>query len=102
MCTNNTFGRNCDNSCDCDSSRLADGVDNQVCDEATGACKCSSNWQGHFCMDDVNECRVRKDISSFKNVKFAIVPKNVLILIKRISDVSAINCQFGDFPNMIT
>lgn len=58
VCNGNTFGPNCDSPCGCNSSRLADDVGNQACNVTTGACKCSAQWQGYDCSEDVNECKV--------------------------------------------
>ncbi|XP_053406641.1 protocadherin Fat 4-like [Mercenaria mercenaria] len=66
VCTSNTYGRNCKEQCNCNTSRLIPNVDNQQCDIKTGACKCNENWVGYSC-EDKDEC-VNSSICSGSNV----------------------------------
>ena len=53
-CSNNKYGQNCSNTCDCNSQNTIDP--SQLCDIKHGTCLCNTNWTGMTCDDDVNEC----------------------------------------------
>lgn len=57
-CTNSTYGRNCAEQCNCNSSRLIFGVASRQCDIKNGTCKCNEHWIGDACETDVDECSV--------------------------------------------
>ncbi|KAK7492745.1 hypothetical protein BaRGS_00016050, partial [Batillaria attramentaria] len=46
-CTGNTYGVNCNETCECRGRG--------TCDKVKG-CQCNSGWTGTTCSDDVNEC----------------------------------------------
>ncbi|XP_053387695.1 uncharacterized protein LOC123541782 [Mercenaria mercenaria] len=54
QCTDNTFGENCTETCNCN---LANSVKvSQTCDTVSGKCQCKANWKGNTCDTDVDEC----------------------------------------------
>ncbi|XP_052772722.1 protocadherin Fat 4-like isoform X2 [Mya arenaria] len=55
-CGGNKYGRNCEHTCSCNSSRLLDPEAIQTCSISTGHCHCVSNWMGMDCSVDVDEC----------------------------------------------
>ncbi|XP_053387236.1 fibrillin-2-like [Mercenaria mercenaria] len=53
-CTDDTYGVDCTERCNCTAKHSADEI--QTCDTVTGKCKCKPNWKGDTCDEDVNEC----------------------------------------------
>lgn len=48
-CQNETWGVQCENQCDCNSTNT------QECNRATG-CVCLYGWEGTTCSEDIDEC----------------------------------------------
>ncbi|XP_052248706.1 protocadherin Fat 4-like [Dreissena polymorpha] len=65
-CTNNTYGRNCAQECQCEPAKLPADVGFPTCDIVTGHCKCSKFWTGAACETDVNECYMVPDPCNIK------------------------------------
>ena len=53
-CAPNTFGHNCTSVCNCIANNTM--APEQSCDQDSGKCRCSPNWEGERCDDDVDEC----------------------------------------------
>lgn len=53
-CSNNTYGKECANTCDCVNSNAI--VSSQSCNHVTGICECRNTWTGTRCETDVDEC----------------------------------------------
>ena len=59
-CAGNTYGVNCANTCDCETSTTL--AVSQICDTRTGACFCQTGWTGTRCDVDIDECNTGTDI----------------------------------------
>lgn len=55
-CAGNTYGMNCQSSCDCAEKNTV------MCDKRNGTCHCKAGWTGHNCSTDVEECTLSPGI----------------------------------------
>lgn len=53
-CSNDTYGENCQSSCDCENNNAVNP--GQSCDHVTGTCRCTAYWNGTRCETDIDEC----------------------------------------------
>ncbi|XP_052771544.1 fat-like cadherin-related tumor suppressor homolog [Mya arenaria] len=61
-CGGNMYGRNCEHTCNCNASYLADPVATQTCNISTGHCLCAATWTGMDCSLDVDECTISASV----------------------------------------
>ncbi|KAK0050577.1 mucin-4, partial [Biomphalaria pfeifferi] len=61
-CSDNFYGKDCSQQCNCNSFH-------STCDKTNGTCLCNKGWTGPTCDDDVDECTNNSSCNSLKNEK---------------------------------